>query len=50
MDTTCIFRFPKNGDIGIAKHYKDITLTTSAAKAYNSFYFLIVSDLKSKKF
>ena len=31
-----IFPFPKNGDFGIAKNYQGITLTSIAAKIYNT--------------
>ena len=31
----CIVPFPKEGDLGIAKNYRGITLTTIAAKIYN---------------
>ena len=32
----CILPFPKNGDLGLAKNYQGITLTSSAAKIYNA--------------
>ena len=32
----CILHFPKKGDIGLAKNYRDITLTSIAAKIYNA--------------
>ncbi len=28
--------FPKKGDLGLAKNYRDITLTSIAAKIYNA--------------
>ena len=31
----CIFPFPKKGDLGYAKNYRGITLTSIAAKIYN---------------
>ena len=31
----CIHRFPKRGDLGLAKNYRGITLTSIAAKIYN---------------
>ena len=31
----CIFPFPKKGDLGLAKNYRGITLTSIAAKIYN---------------
>ena len=33
---SCIFPFPKKGDLGIAKNYRGITLTSIAAKIYNA--------------
>ena len=32
-----IFPFPKKGDLGLAKNYRDITLISIAAKIYNAF-------------
>ena len=32
----CIFPFPKKGDLGIAKNYLGISLTSIAAKIYNT--------------
>ena len=32
----CILPFPKKGDLGLAKNYRRITLTSIAAKIYNS--------------
>ena len=32
----CIFPFPKKGDLGLAKNYRGITLTSIAAKIYNA--------------
>ena len=32
----CIFLFPKKGDLGLAKTYRGITLTSLAAKIYNA--------------
>ena len=32
----CILLFPKKGDIGLAKNYRGITLTSIAAKIYNA--------------
>ena len=32
----CILPFPKKGDIGLAKNYRGITLTSIAAKIYNA--------------
>ena len=32
----CILVFPKKGDLGIAKNYRGITLTSKAAKIYNA--------------
>ena len=32
----CIIPFPKNGDLGLAKNYRGITLTSIAAKIYNA--------------
>ena len=32
----CIFPFPKEGDLGLAKNYRGITLTSLAAKIYNA--------------
>ena len=32
----CILPFPKKGDIGFAKNYRGITLTSIAAKIYNA--------------
>ena len=31
----CILPFPKKGDLGLAKNYREITLTSIAAKIYN---------------
>ena len=31
-----IFPFPKKGDLGLAKNYRRITLTSIAAKIYNA--------------
>ena len=31
-----ILLFPKKGDLGLAKNYRGITLTSIAAKIYNS--------------
>ena len=32
----CILPFPKKGDLGLAKNYRGITLTSIAAKIYNA--------------
>ena len=32
----CILPFPKKGDLGVAKNYRSITLTSIAAKIYNA--------------
>ena len=32
----CIFPFPKKGDLGLAKNYRGITLTSIVAKIYNA--------------
>ena len=32
----CILHFPKKGDLGLAKNYRGITLTSIAAKIYNT--------------
>ena len=32
----CILSFPKKGDLGLAKNYRGITLTSIAAKIYNA--------------
>ena len=32
----CILPFPKKGDLGLAKNYRGITLTSTAAKVYNA--------------
>ena len=32
----CILPFPKNGDLGLAKNYRGITLTSIAAKKFNA--------------
>ena len=32
----CILPFPKKGDLGLAKIYRHITLTSIAAKIYNA--------------
>ena len=32
----CILIFPKKGDLGVAKNYRGITLTSIAAKIYNA--------------
>ena len=32
----CILPFPKKGDLGLAKNYQGITLTSTAAKIYNA--------------
>ena len=32
----CILPFPKKGDLGLAKNYRDITLTSIVAKIYNA--------------
>ncbi len=32
----CILPFPKMGDLGLAKNYRSITLTSMAAKMYNA--------------
>ena len=32
----CIFPFPKKGDLGLAKNYRGITLTSITAKIYNT--------------
>ena len=34
----CILPFPKKGDLGLAKNYLGITLTSIAAKIYNAYY------------
>ena len=34
--TGCILSFPKKGDLGLAKNYRRITLTSIAAKIYNA--------------
>ena len=35
-ETGCILPFPKKGDLGLAKNYRGITLTSIAAKIYNA--------------
>ena len=32
----CILPFPKKGDLGLAKNYRGLTLTSIAAKIYNA--------------
>ena len=32
----CILPFPKKGDLGLAKNYQSITLTSITAKTYNA--------------
>ena len=32
----CILPFPKKGDLGLAKNYRGITLTSIAAQIYNA--------------
>ena len=32
----CILPFPKKGDLGLAKNYRGITLTSIATKIYNA--------------
>ena len=32
----CILPFPKKGDLRLAKQYRGITLTSTAAKIYNA--------------
>ena len=32
----CILPFPKKGDLGLAKNYRGITLTSIAAKIYSA--------------
>ena len=32
----CILPFPKKGDLGLAKNYRGITLTSIAVKIYNA--------------
>ena len=32
----CVLSFPKKGDLGLAKNYRGITLTSIAAKIYNA--------------
>ena len=36
MDEGCILPFPKKGDLGLARNYRGITLTSIAAKIYNA--------------
>ena len=37
IDNLCNFRwFPKKGDLGLAKNYRGMTLTSTAAKIYNA--------------
>ena len=36
MDEGCILPFPKKDDLGLAKNYRGITLTSIAAKLYNT--------------
>ena len=41
----CILPFPKKGDLGLAKNYRGITLTSIAAKIYNA---LLRNGIESK--
>ena len=41
----CILPFPKKGDLGLAKNYRGITLTSIAAKIYNA---LLRNHIKPK--
>ena len=41
----CILPFPKKGDLGLAKNYRSITLTSIAAKIYNA---LLYNRIESK--
>ena len=41
----CILPFPKKGDLGLAKNYRGITLTSIAAKIYNA---LLCNRIKPK--
>ena len=41
----CILPFPKKGDLGLAKNYRGITLTSIAAKIYNA---LLRNRIESK--
>ena len=41
----CILPFPKKGDLGLAKYYRGITLTSIAAKIYNA---LLRNRIESK--
>ena len=36
MDEGCILPFPKKGDLELAKNYRGITLTSTAAEIYNA--------------
>ena len=36
MDEGMLLPFPKKGDLGLAKNYRGITLTSIAAKIYNA--------------
>ena len=36
MEKGCILPFPKKSDLGIAKNYRGVSLTSIAAKIYNA--------------
>ena len=38
----CILPFPKKGDLGLAKNYRDITFTSIAAKIYNALQAILL--------
>ena len=45
----CILRFPKKDDLGLAKNYRGITLTSIAAKIYNTLQLYLIEPKIGKK-
>ena len=44
----CILPFPKKGDLGLAKNYQGITLTSIAARIYNALTWTLTKQLEKK--
>ena len=45
-----MFPFPKKGDLGIAKKYQSITLTSIVAKVYNALFLNCIKPEIEKNF
>ena len=45
----CVFLFPKKSDLGIAKNYRGITLTSIATKIYNALQLNHIEPWENSK-